>query len=128
MGTFCQKLVPLSTLLAKNIIELMISLLKVQFFATNGSDQGILKHYPRKFKNSQKQSPDKFKLNLKDMWHFKSKKHNLLKQQTYYTAMMGFFAPCTKSVIAEMRAVSPEQTQKMNHLREIDTLQKEKCV
>lgn len=38
MGTFCQKLVPLSTLLAKNIIELMISLLKVQFFATNGSD------------------------------------------------------------------------------------------
>ena len=42
--------------------------------------------------------------------------------------MMGFFAPCTKSVIAEMRAVSPEQTQKMNHLREIDTLQKEKCV
>ena len=52
MGTFCQKLVPLSTLLAKNIIELMISLLKVQFFATNGSDQDILKHYPRKFKNS----------------------------------------------------------------------------
>ena len=39
--------------------------------------------------------------------------------------MMGFFAPCTKSVIAEMRAVSPEQTQKMNH-RLRDTLQKEK--
>ena len=52
MGTFCQKLVPLSTLLAKNIIELMISLLKVQFFATNGSDQDILKHDPRKYKNS----------------------------------------------------------------------------
>ena len=29
--------------ISKNIIELMISLLKLQFFATNGSDQDFLK-------------------------------------------------------------------------------------